>query len=133
MRQVDNELLTAEEKAALAEDVEQLIDDTECLTSATYHATGAETTNWETGVVSEVGGVNISCNALKVKPNKEDLEIMRVQEAEAVYLILASDLSAVTPKVSDYITVSSKKKYVVAFALPMPEIHYRFYVKDAGN
>ena len=29
--------------------------------------------------------------------------------------------------------IASKKKYVVAFALPMPEIHYRFYVKDAGN
>ena len=110
-----------------------MIDDAQCLTEATYHKTGTETSDWETGAVVESGGANVSVNALKVKPNKDDMEIMRVQEAEAVYLVLASDLSGVTPKVSDYITVASKKKYVVAFALPMPEIHYRFYVKDAGN
>lgn len=126
--------MTAEEKACMASFIENACDCAQAVLSATYHSLGVESFDPETGAVTETGGTNVSSvNVLKITPSLSDTEEMKVSKAEEVYLLLASDLSAITPKPSDYITISSVRKEIRSLSKPVPYIHYRLFTADIGN
>lgn len=127
------DLLSAEEKQALIEDLAQMFIDTETVITITYHSTGTETFDTDTGDVTETGGVDVSnIKALRVQPMDTELPIMHVNSSDEIFLIQAADITTVTPKVNDRIIVGSTTKYVHSFSNPMPKIHWRFVLGAQG-
>lgn len=134
MRQQVNDILTAEEKAALEDDLDQFFADTETVTTVSYYKSGTLSFNSETGAVTDTGGTTVSSKkAFKVRPRQDEMEDMHTEKASEVWLMKASDLSSVTPAIDDYILVGSVKKYIKFISKPTPGIHYRFWTADEGN
>lgn len=129
-----NDLLTAEEKAALTDDLDQLFADSEMVTTASYYKAGTLSFDSETGAVTDSGGSTVASKpALKVNPRQDEMEQMHIEKATEVWLMRQSDLSTVTPAIDDYILVGSVKKYIKFIGYPQPGIHYRFHTANEGN
>ncbi len=105
MKQVDNDILTAEEKAALEDELAQFLGDTETRYLINYHVTGTPSVNRETGAVTESGGSDFtSKGALKVRPSEDDYAEMKEVSASEIWLVQTSDITT-APTVDDYITL----------------------------
>lgn len=132
VRQVDNEFLTAEEKAALDEDIVQLFGDDQVSTSVTYTHQGGESIARYTGAITVTSPTTDSIEALRLQPDQKEMEALNIEEATDIWLIREGDLTS-APVIDDYLVVSSVKKYVTAFKLPMPGLFYRVWTVDRGN
>jgi len=134
VNQVIIDLLTGEEKAAFEDDVEAIITDTAVATTVTYHEMGSESFDPETGAVTETSGVSVSdIKAYRAQPNRKEMEQEKIEHATDVFYIAASDLSTVTPKLNDYITVSSVNKYIRHIKKPSVGAFYKFFTGDKAN
>ena len=136
VRHLINDLLTAEEKAALKEDLIQLFLDTETAITCTYHVEGSNAWDKETGAVTETSGASYtSVPAFQITPRRDEIETMHVMKAEEVIIILDEwvDAYSITPKIQDQIVVGSVTKYVKGFVNAVPGVLWRFYVSDKGN
>jgi hypothetical protein len=106
VRQVDNDIITAEEKAAFGDDLAQFLGDTQARTMVNYHSTGTITPNRETGALVEASHTDLpGLEALRVEPTLEQMEDMRVVGASEAYILQLTDLSTVTPDTRDYLTL----------------------------
>ena len=127
-------LITALENEAVLEDFTQVVQDPQTRTTLTYHSTGTETRDRETGAINESGGVDVEdIYGYRGAPIEKELKDLKVGERREVYIIMAADLSAVTPKLNDRIVVGSVTKYIMAFTDPTPGHHFRFLTTDIGN
>jgi hypothetical protein len=105
LRQVENDLLTAEEKAALEDELVQFLGDTETRIVINYHSRGTVSQNRETGATTETGATDLtSKGAFKIKPTEADLAEMRAAGASEIYLVSVADITS-EPTVQDWITL----------------------------
>lgn len=133
-RQVENELLSAEEKEALIEELAQVFADAQMVETVTYNSTGTETWNTETGAVSEAAGVDVpNVPVMLVSLTREEEEKFKVEKNVSAWLIQSSSLSTVTPKLNDQITYGGDVKYILQIKNPIPKIFFRFITCDIGN
>ena len=129
------DLLTAEEKAALIQDIGGILGDSQTAATVTYHSMGAETWDKETGAITEAGGGtdidDIEC--FRGKPDRQELKDMKFEMATDVFFIIATDIESVTPKLNDRIVDGTTTKYIHAMYLEPLGIYWKFWTGDKGN
>jgi hypothetical protein len=134
MRQLVNDLLTTEEKESLTDDLEQLVGDDETATTLTFHQTGSESFNVETGAVSESGGVDSSSvPAFEISLAENEMQGLHTEKGAAVFLVMTEDLSGITVQLNDRIVINSETKYIKGIVKPIPGIYWKIFVSDEGN
>jgi len=97
-------------------------------TSLAYHSLGTYAYNATTGGQTESGGTDITIVAIYDEIKSEELQDRPIKITDRKLLVANNDIS-VTPKVGDYVTISSVNWNVVDFATDPAEALYEIYIR----
>ena len=97
-------------------------------TNLAYHSLGTFSYNAATGVETETGGSDITITAIYDEIKSEEIQDRDIQMTDRKLLVANNDIS-VTPKVSDYVTISSERYNVVDFETDPAEALYQIYIR----
>lgn len=97
-------------------------------TSLAYHSLGTYAYNATTGGQTESGGTDITIIAIYDEIESEELQDRPIKMTDRKLLVANNDIS-VTPKVSDYVTISSVNWNVIDLATDPAEALYTLFVR----
>ena len=96
--------------------------------SLAYHSLGTYAYNATTGGQTESGGTDITITAIYDEIESKELQDRPVKITDRKLLVANNDIS-VTPKVGDYVTISSVNWNVVDFMTDPAEALYTIFVR----
>ena len=94
----------------------------------TYHSVGTFAYNATTGGQTESGGSDITITAIYDEIKSEEIQDRDIKMTDRKLLVANNDIS-VTPKVGDYVTISSEQYNVVDFLTDPAEALYEIFVR----
>lgn len=98
--------------------------------TVTYHSLGVFAYNATTGGQSESGDSDISIKYISDEIKSEEIQDRDVKMTDRKMLVANNDIS-VTPKVGDYVTLSSTRYNVVDYLTDPAFALYTIYIRQA--
>lgn len=136
MRQVFNDLLSAEEKNALQVSLEEAIADTHTKQTVTYWQGALKSRNDKTGAISYGAEISEDVDAWVSDVTRSEDPDENIPDGTTHRILIAKsvlDGHSIAPTTRDTITVFGDVKHILSVLAPAPYIHYRFFVGDKGN
>jgi len=96
--------------------------------SLAYHSLGTFSYNATTGVNTETGSSNITITAIYDQIKSEEIQDRDIKMTDRKLLVANNDIS-VTPKVGDYVTISSERYNVVDFVTDPAQALYELFIR----
>jgi hypothetical protein len=97
--------------------------------SCTFHSMGTMTYNTTTGAYTEADGTNVTISAILTDFEAQYIDNQIILPTDRQALVAASELSDVSPKPGDYITISTERWNVVSFQLDPADALYSFHIR----
>jgi len=96
--------------------------------SLSYHSLGTYAYNATTGGQTESGGTDITITAIPDEIKSEEIQDRAIKKTDRKLLVANNDIS-VTPKVGDYVTISSEQWNVIDYLTDPAEALYTMYIR----
>lgn len=97
-------------------------------TSLAYHSLGTYAYNATTGGQTESGGTDITITAIPDEIKSEEIQDRDIKKTDRKLLVANNDIS-VTPKVGDYVTISSEQWNVLDYLADPAEALYTIFIR----
>ena len=99
-------------------------------TSLAYHSLGTFSYNPSTGTNTESGYTDTTITTIFDEINSDEIQDRDILMTDQKLLVANNDIS-VTPKVGDYVTISSNRWKVVAWLTDPAEALFEIYIRES--
>lgn len=97
-------------------------------TALAYHSLGTYAYNATTGGQTESGGTDITITAIPDEIKSEEIQDRDIKKTDRKLLVANNDIS-VTPKVGDYVTISSERWNILDYETDPAEALYTIFIR----
>ena len=97
-------------------------------TALAYHSLGTYAYNATTGGQTESGGTDITITAIYDEIQSKEIQDRDIKATDRKLLVANNDIS-VTPKVGDYVTISSEQWNVLDYLADPAEALYTIFIR----